>query len=53
MIWSIAHWSEAIAVGAPDWLQASAQKLGLKQYAVKNEKLEAKNHYIYYLAGKN
>jgi hypothetical protein len=32
---------------------ASAQEFGLKQYAVKNEKLEAKNHYINYLAGKN
>jgi len=32
------YWSEAIAVGNPDWLQNSAQDAGLKQYSLKNRK---------------
>jgi len=47
------YWSEAIAVGDPDWLQNSAQEAGLKQYSLKNKKLEGENSYIHFLTGKN
>jgi len=45
--------NEAIAVGSSDWLKNSARQLNLKQYALKNEKLEDENSYIHYLTGKN
>jgi len=48
-----AYWTEAIAVGSTDWLKNSARQLNLKQYALKNEKLEDENSYIHYLTGKN
>jgi hypothetical protein len=48
-----AYWSEAIAVGDPDWLKSAAHKAGIKRYAIQNRELESKNAYIYFLAGKN
>jgi len=47
------YWSEAIAVGYPDGLQISAQDAGLKQYSLKNRKIEKKNTYIHFLTEKN
>ena len=48
-----AYWSEAIAVGNPDWLQTSAREAGFKRFAIKKNLNEDKKSYIYFLAGKN
>jgi hypothetical protein len=43
------YWSEAIAVGDPDWLESAAREAGIKRYTVQNDK----NAYINFTAGKN
>ena len=43
------YWSEAIAVGDPDWLESAAREAGIKRYTVQNDR----NAYIDFMTGKN
>ena len=47
------YWSDAIAVGDPDWLQKAAKEAGIKRYAVKGSNADDENAYIHFMAGKN
>ena len=42
------YWSEAIAVGDPDWLESAASEAGIKRYTVQNDK----NAYIDFMTVK-
>ena len=48
-----AYWSEAIAVGTPDWLQSSANEAGIKRFLIKKSPNKDKKSYIHFLMGKN
>lgn len=47
------YWSEAIAVGDPDWLQQAADEAGIKRYVVKSDNEDDENAYINFMIGKN
>ncbi len=47
-----AYWSEAIAVGEPDWLKTTAVQSGIKRYAIKNAIPDDREGDIYILTGK-
>ena len=46
------YWSEAIAVGEPDWLHTSAIEAGCKRFTLRIRENEDKKSYTYFLAGK-
>jgi putative transposase len=48
-----AYWSEAVAVGDPEWLESAAVDAGMRRFAFKNQKVDGENGYVHFLAGKN